>query len=70
MSVTNAKAFCRFFARGRLMRLLFLLLVLWFALQVIYKIPVLGLLVREKMAILKMRAIGLLARVIADFLSE
>ena len=52
------------------MRLLFLLLVLWFALQVIYKIPVLGLLVREKMAILKMRAIGLLARVIAVFLSE
>ena len=51
------------------MRLLLLLLVIWVALQVIYKIPVFGILVRQKTYILKMRTIGFFTRLIVIFLS-
>ena len=50
------------------MRLLLLLLVIWVALQVIYKIPVFGILVRQKTYILKMRTIGFFTRLIVIFL--
>ncbi len=51
------------------MRLLLLVLVIWVALQVIYKIPVFGILVRQKTYILKMRTIGFFTRLIVIFLS-
>lgn len=51
------------------MRLLLLLLAIWVALQVIYKIPVFGILVRQKIYILKMHTIGFFTRLIVIFLS-
>lgn len=52
------------------MRLLIFLLLVWFIIWCLCKVPILGIQVRKKLAICKMRVVGFLTRAIGDYLSH